>query len=927
MTSRGQKGRTGGASSTIEVEIERAREEANWNHVMVMAEQLRQRPDRQLETLGNFLVGEAKLENFLEEYPPKDKNVAKAKEGLIEAKDYLTKTIGDEAKRLGVHLDSYILLGKLNYAMGNYADALKFYERAQLDTLEEKQLPARSLKIMAEAFAIKAMCFEKTSAAARTSSKAKTAEREATILKSYEIAGDLTLLFLQTADKAPRVTQSTWSVTSVSSSPVPPHPHSAQKLGPILEMALLKAPALNLKAGNKLTAVRLFRTMLQAEESESTKEIRRNVCCKLAEILLHRMSDVKYVKPGNDSSPKRAMGALNSKLGPTSTDSPWKPRKHAGNNLYTPKNKHEETLLLLLLSENMARKDAILSQAPEFFEMRSTKFRDAIIAYDLTAIALSRIRNFHILTRMLENSMKFSFNEPHTWTQFGLCLATENKFFRSLQIFRELARRNRADAGSCLVMAKFCYERLQLYEEGLLWSERASKKDSVSSDQFLKARCHVYMGIGNLLMMKTTENHTTRTQYLDNAERHLKSADEADSQDFLVQFYLAYFYAHVREVSKAFEHVKRALYLNPEHLPSLHLMTLLLTSKKEYEEALDISNVTLEEYPDNLPIMSLKVRLEELVHGGEAALKVAKAMLEQWQVACEQFSNDESSQESGGLPNHNLSLVPNTAMALSSVANGSYDINGYATIGRGSNPAMSTGYDAFSDKDSVSLHAHSITASHVEKTLSEVASSLSSPFPRPSPQDPSYTQMRIWLLTAELHLRQRRLLDAEACVNEARQLSPLSYHLMYVKGLVYEFREEFENARQCFENSLGINPTHVASLHHLGKVYHILGFHRLAEQSLKVAVRIDPSNEYMWELLGDVQEFIAQDTLHNVQNALEPERVLEETEKTPTEITQQTLLDEASRIFGNASECHAIALSLHGTSPVLPFTTVPLCFE
>lgn len=81
--------------------------------------------------------------------------------------------------------------------MGNYADALKFYERAQLDTLEEKQLPARSLKIMAEAFAIKAMCFEKTSAAARTSSKAKTAEREATILKSYEIAGDLTLLFLQ----------------------------------------------------------------------------------------------------------------------------------------------------------------------------------------------------------------------------------------------------------------------------------------------------------------------------------------------------------------------------------------------------------------------------------------------------------------------------------------------------------------------------------------------------------------------------------------------------------------------------------------------------------------------------------------------------------------------------------------------------------
>ena len=48
------------------------------------------------------------------------------------------------------------------------------------------------------------------------------------------------------------------------------------------------------------------------------------------------------------------------------------------------------------MAEYMARKEAILSQAPEFFGMRSTKFRDAIIAYDLTAIALSRVRSFRL---------------------------------------------------------------------------------------------------------------------------------------------------------------------------------------------------------------------------------------------------------------------------------------------------------------------------------------------------------------------------------------------------------------------------------------------------------------------------------------------------------------------------------------------------
>ena len=88
---------------------------------------------------------------------------------------------------------------------------------------------------------------------------------------------------MQVADKTSSVAQSTWSVTSSSTgggglapsstSPVPPPvgPSHSHRLGPILEMALLKAPALNLKAGNKMKAVNRFRAMLRAEESESTK--------------------------------------------------------------------------------------------------------------------------------------------------------------------------------------------------------------------------------------------------------------------------------------------------------------------------------------------------------------------------------------------------------------------------------------------------------------------------------------------------------------------------------------------------------------------------------------------------------------------------------------------------------------------------------
>lgn len=42
-----------------------------------------------LECLSNFLIGEGKLENYLEEYPPIEANIHRAKLGLIEAKKYL----------------------------------------------------------------------------------------------------------------------------------------------------------------------------------------------------------------------------------------------------------------------------------------------------------------------------------------------------------------------------------------------------------------------------------------------------------------------------------------------------------------------------------------------------------------------------------------------------------------------------------------------------------------------------------------------------------------------------------------------------------------------------------------------------------------------------------------------------------------------
>ena len=83
-----------------------------------LANQLKERPDtvKQFETLGWFLIGEGKLEEFLEDHPagillflllililspPGQEELSREKrERLKEAKECLLKTIGEDAKRL-----------------------------------------------------------------------------------------------------------------------------------------------------------------------------------------------------------------------------------------------------------------------------------------------------------------------------------------------------------------------------------------------------------------------------------------------------------------------------------------------------------------------------------------------------------------------------------------------------------------------------------------------------------------------------------------------------------------------------------------------------------------------------------------------------------------------------------------------------------
>ena len=57
--------------------------------------------------------------------------------------------------QLEVSLDALLLLAKLEYASGDHTACLNRLAQAGLESLTEKSLPTRSLKIVAESYAIK----------------------------------------------------------------------------------------------------------------------------------------------------------------------------------------------------------------------------------------------------------------------------------------------------------------------------------------------------------------------------------------------------------------------------------------------------------------------------------------------------------------------------------------------------------------------------------------------------------------------------------------------------------------------------------------------------------------------------------------------------------------------------------------------------
>ncbi|KAM9708281.1 tetratricopeptide repeat protein 7B isoform 1-T1 [Menidia menidia] len=620
------------SGSRLETEIERCRSDCQWDKIPELVRQLSAKLISN-DDLGELLLGECKLQTYLKENPIKQGASPRGpRPKLVEVRKHLTAALDRGNLKADYLQEVRLLMAKLCYVEGEYRDALDHYSRVNLDDMQLVGAPVYRLSMIAEAYATKGLCLEKVPAASPLLSSQNTGspasgrsatERDQDIITCYEKSGDIALLYLQEAEKA-------LSAGIQNRSPKPGPAAQDQELGYFLETGLQRAHVIHFKNGNLTRGVGRFREILRAVETRTTQNLRMTIARQLAEILLRGMCEQSYWSPVEDpptvsplDDPTRQGHTLSKNYSLSR-----RPRLYSGENLFCPQENTEEALLLLLISESMANRDAVLSRIPEHNNDRIISLQSASVVYDLLTIALGRRGQYEMLSECLERAMKFAFEEFHLWYQLALSLMAAGKSARAVKVLKECIRLKPDDPTIPLLAVKLCIGPLHWLDEG----ENFAKIVIDMGEKAAEFRAKGYLAIGLVYSLKATDASLRGKQedYQRKALGAFQRAQSLSPTDHLAAFYLALQLAVSRQIPEALGYVRQALQLQGDDVHSLHLLALLLSAQKHYHDALNIIEMALSEYPENFNLLYTKVKLEAMCRGPEEALLTCKHMLQIW---------------------------------------------------------------------------------------------------------------------------------------------------------------------------------------------------------------------------------------------------------------------------------------------------------
>ncbi|MEE6474196.1 hypothetical protein FKM82_010307 [Ascaphus truei] len=792
-------------------EIERCRAECQWERILSLVKQLSPRGQDSADDFANLLRAEALLELCLKE------NVAKIKEStplmetnepkMIQAKKYLTGILNRGKLPPKYMTEALLTLGKLHYIEGSYRDAVSMYARAGIDDMSLEDEPLYQMRLVTEAFVIKGLSLEYS--CATHASRARMSEREEETVACFEKASWIAQVYLQELEKSTNIAHTRTSKASA--------PFHDFELSYFLEAALQSAYVAHLKRGNILKGIKELRDVLRVVETKATQNFKMAAAKQLAEVLIHSLSESCYWSPLNSSPPD-----------PTNKEDTTFPHNmlrqkaqiHSGDNLYCPQDNIEEALLLLLICESMANRDAVISRAPDQKEDRAVSLQNASAVYDLLSITMGRRGQYVMLSECLERAMKFAFGEFHLLYQLALSMMSCGKFAYAVSVLKECSKLRPADPTIPLLAAKVCIGPLHWLEEGERFAKLVTEMGEDAGECLAKG--FLTLGLAYSLQATDATQKCTQDDLSKKALQTLQRAHQLDPEDPQISLYESLQLGLVRQISDAIEHLQEALKLCKDDVNCLHLLALLLSAQKQYQHALDVINIAINEYPETFSVMFTKVKLEWAHRGPEEALVTCRQMLYLWQKLYNQSQLSEGEKESS------LADLPLT---------------------RKHSGMHLTLPDAYDPEDG-SQRASSIAASRLEQAISEIT--MHSSAHRQGPLQQWIILEQIWLQAAELFMEQQHLKEAGFCIQEAASLFPTSHTVLYMRGKLAEMKGCLEEAKQLYDEALTVNPDGVKIMHSLGLILKRLGRRSLAEKFLRDAVKIQSTSHEAWNGLGEV---------------------------------------------------------------------------
>uniref|UniRef100_A0A8C3CQF2 Tetratricopeptide repeat protein 7A n=1 Tax=Cairina moschata TaxID=8855 RepID=A0A8C3CQF2_CAIMO len=687
-----------------------------------------------------------------------------------------------------------LILGKLHYVEGSYRDAISMYAKAGIDDISTKDEPLYMLRLVTEAFVIKGLSLERSTNS--IASRARLCEREEEVMACFETACVVAQVYLQELEKTLNSTHS----RSIKGSNMT---YSEFELSYFLEAALQSAYVTHLKKGNIVKGMRSLREILRTVETKATQTFKMTAAKQLAQVLLHSLSEDCYWSPLSDPLPefmnKEDQSYVSNLLC-------RKPELYTEENVYCPRDNVEEALLLLLISESMANRDAVISRAPDQQDDRAVSLRDASAVYDLLSITLGRRGQYVMLSECLERAMKFAFDEFHLWYQLALSMVACGKSAYAVSVLKECAKLRPADPTVPLLAAKVCIGSLHWLEEGESFAKMVIDLGEDAGESLAKG----YLALGLSYSLQATDGELSCL------------ARELGPEDHQIILYLSLQLALVRQISDAIEHLQEALQLCKDDMNSLHLLALLFSAQKHYQHALDVINMAIVEYPESFSLLFTKVKLEWMHKGPEEALVTCRHMLQLWQMVYSVL------QHSGSEKGSSVTETP---------------------VIKKHNGLHLTLPDAH-DTDSGSQRASSLAASRLEQAMSEIT--MQSSTMKQGPMQLWTALEQIWLQAAELFMEQHHLKEAGFCIQEAATLFPTSHAVLYMRGRLAEMKGNLEEAKQLYDEALTVNPAGVEIMHSLGLVLNRLGRRELAQKVLRDAIQIQNTSHQAWNSLGEV---------------------------------------------------------------------------